>query len=121
MDSGLYHEADKVPCWNKLEIELPKGLTQIRVDLLHLDIISIAPAAQRISYDIGLPRRVLNINCVLSNGFKPPSLPQVQIGLSEQVLQTFLIGEHIHLPPKRRCRQVIKACITAVSSKSWVR
>ena len=76
-----------------------KLVTQIRVNLLHLDIIAIALAAQRIGYDILLPRRVLNIDCLLSNGFKPPFLPQVQIGLGKQVLQNFVIGEHIDLPP----------------------
>src|SRR3954470_3989277 len=99
MDSGLYHKVVEVTCWNQLEIELAELLTQVRVNLMHLDIVAIAFAAQRIGYDIRLPRRVLNINRVLSNGPKPPSFPQVQVGLSEQVLQTFLIGEHIHLPP----------------------
>src|SRR4051812_9299970 len=99
MDSGLYHKVIKVTCWNQLEIELAELLTQIRVNLMHLYIVAIALAAQRIGYDIRLPRHVLNINRVLSNGLKPPSLPQFQIGMSEQVLQTFVIGEHIHLPP----------------------
>src|SRR4051812_19191542 len=99
MDSGIYHKVVKVSCWNHLEIELAKLLTQVRVNLMHLDIVAIALAAQRIGYDVRLPRRVLNINRVFSNGFKPPSLPQVQIGLSEQVLQAFVISEHIHLPP----------------------
>src|SRR4051812_40946285 len=99
MDSGLYHKVVEITCWYQLEIELAKLLTEIRVNLLHLDIVAIALAAQRIGYDIRLPRRVLNINKVLSNGFKPPYLPQVQVGLSEQVLQTFVVGEHIHLPP----------------------
>ena len=69
------------------------------MDFLHLDIIAITFAAQRIGYDIRLPRRVLNINCVVSNDFKPPSLSQIQIWLSEQVLQTLVVREHIHLPP----------------------
>src|SRR3954470_12977968 len=99
MDSGLYHKVVEVTCWNQLEIELAELLTQVRVNLMHLDTIAIALAAQRIGYDICLPRRVLNINRVLSNGFKPSSLPQVQIWLSEQILQAFVIGEHIHLPP----------------------
>src|SRR3954470_4432566 len=99
MDSGLYHKVVEITCWNQLEIEPAKLLTQVRVNLLHLDIVAIALAAKRISYDIRLPRRVLNIDRVLSNGLKPPSLPQVQILLSEKVLQTFVIGEHIHLPP----------------------
>src|SRR3954470_14719792 len=100
MDSWLNHKVVDITCWNQLEIELAKLLTQVRVNLMHLDIVEIALASQRIGYDIRLPRRVLNINGVLSKGLNPPSLPQVQIGLSEQVLQTFVIGEHIHLPPK---------------------
>src|SRR3954467_8014908 len=99
MDSGLYHKVVEITCWNQLEIDLAELLTQVRVNLMHLDIVAIALAAQRISYDIRLPRRILNINGVLSNGLKPSSLPQVQVGMSEQVLQTFVIGEHIHLPP----------------------
>src|ERR1043165_3721266 len=100
MDSGLYHKVVMVTCWNQLEIELAEVLTQVRVNLMHMDIVAIALAAQRIGYNIRLPRRVLNINGVLSNGLKPPSLPQVQVGLGEQVLQAFVIGEHIHLPPE---------------------
>src|SRR3954469_24681285 len=99
MDSGLYHKIVEVTCWDQLEIKLAKLLTQVRVNFMHLDIVAIALAAQRIGYDICLPRRVLNINRVLSNGLKPSSLPQIQIGLSEQVLQAFVVGEHIHLPP----------------------
>ena len=99
MDSGIYHKVVEITCWNQLEIELVELLTQVRVNLLHLDIIAIALASQRIDYDIRLHRRVLNISRALSNGLKPPSLSQVQIGLGEQVLQTFVIGEHIHLPP----------------------
>src|SRR3954467_7981227 len=99
MDSGLYHKVIKVTCWNQLKIELAELLTQVRVKLLHLDTVAITFAAQRIGYDIRLPRRVLNINRVLSNGFQPSSLPQVQIGLSEQVLQALVTGEDINLPP----------------------
>src|SRR3954471_22725048 len=99
MDSGIYHKVVEVTCWNQLEIDLAKLLTQVRVNLMHQDIVAIALAAQRNGYDILLPRHVLNIDRVLSNGLKPSSLPQVQIGLSEQVLQAFVIGEHIHLPP----------------------
>ena len=62
MDSGLYHKVVELTCWNQLEIELAKLLTQVRVNLLHLDIVAIALANQRIGYDIRLPMRVLNIN-----------------------------------------------------------
>src|ERR1043165_1769373 len=99
MDSGLYHQVVKVTCWDQLEIELAKLLTQVGVNFMHLDIVAIALAAQRIGYDICLPRRVLNINRVLSDGLQASSFPQVQIGLSEQVLQAFVVGEHIHLSP----------------------
>src|SRR4051812_8322992 len=99
MDSGLYHKVIKVTCWNQLEIELAELLAQVRVKLLHLDTVAITFAAQCIGYDIRFPRRVLNIDIVLSNGFKPSSLPQVQIGLSEQVLQALVISEDINLPP----------------------
>src|SRR3954467_8565591 len=97
MDSGLCHKVIKVTCWNQLEIKLAELLTQVRVKLLHLDTVAITFAAQRMSDDIRLPRRVLNINRVLSNGFKPSALPQVQIGLSEQVLNLSVIGAAISL------------------------
>src|SRR4051812_49105313 len=99
MDSGIYQKVAEVAYWDQLEIKLAKLVTQVGMHLMHLDTVAITFAAQRIGYDIRLPRRVLNINRVLSNGFKPSSLPQVQIRLSEQVLQAFMIGEHIHLPP----------------------
>src|SRR3954471_8651770 len=99
MDSGIYHKVVEITCCNQLEIELAKLLAQVRVNLMQLDIVAIALAAQRIGYDIRLPRHVLNINRVLSNRLKASSLPQVQVVLSEQVLQAFVVGEHIHLPP----------------------
>src|SRR4051812_1606887 len=99
MDSGPYQKVVEVTCWNQIKIELGELVTQVRMHLMHLDIVAIALAAQRIGYNICLPRRVLNINGVLSNGLEPSSLPQVQVGLSEQVLQDFVVGEHIHLPP----------------------
>src|ERR1041384_5025987 len=99
MDSGLYHKAAEVTCWNQLEIELAELVTQVGMYLMHLDTVVVTLAAQRIGYDIRLPRRVLNINGVLSNGLEPSPLPQVQVGLSEQVLQAFVVGEHIHLLP----------------------
>src|ERR1043165_837915 len=99
MDSGLYHKVVEVTWWNQLEVELAELVTQVRMHLMHLDTIAITLAGQRIGYDIRLPRHILNINGVLSNGLEPSSLPQVQVGLSEQVLQDFVVGEHIHLPP----------------------
>src|SRR3954470_22066737 len=99
MDSGLYHKVVEVTCWNQLEIELAELVTQVKMHLMHLDTVAVTLAAQRIGYDIRLPRRVLNIHGVLSNGLKPSPLPQVQVGLSEQVLQDFVVSEHIHLPP----------------------
>src|SRR3954463_15417321 len=99
MDSGLYHKVTEVACWNQLEIEPAKLLTQVGMHLMHLNTVAIALAAQRIGYDIRLPRRILNINGVLSNSLEPSPLPQVQVGMREQVLQDFVVGEHIHLPP----------------------
>src|SRR3954470_14958232 len=99
MDSGLYHKVSEVSCWNQLEIELAKLLTQVGMHLMHLKTVAITLAAQCISYDICLARRILNIHGVLSNSLEPSPLPQVQVRLREQVLQAFVISEHINLPP----------------------
>src|SRR4051812_19557977 len=99
MDSGLYHKVAEVACWNQLEIELAKLLTQVGMHPMHLNTVTIALAAQRIGYDIRLARHILNIHGVLSNGLEPSPLPQIQIGLCEQVLQAFVVCEHINLPP----------------------
>src|SRR4051812_29568783 len=99
MDSGFYNKVIKETCWNHSKISFPELFHKSRWNFMHLATVAITFPAQRIGYDIRLPRRILNINRVLSNGLKPYSLPQVQIGLSEQVFQALVIGEHIHLPP----------------------
>src|SRR3954463_6447679 len=116
MDSGLYHKVVKVTCWNQLEIELAKLLTQVRVNLMHLDIVAIPFAAQRIGYDICLPRRVLNINRVLSNGLKPYPYPQVQVieakvsRCFDEMVEIDYGGDDFHDPTtnvRRRCALAI--------------
>ena len=58
-------------------------------------IIAIRLAAQGISHYISLARGIRYTTVVVSNSFHPPLLMEVQIWLSEQVLQTLMIGEDL--------------------------
>jgi hypothetical protein len=48
-------------------------------------------SAQGVSYDIGLARMVVDSKVIILNQLQPSSLPQVQICLSEDVLEAFMV------------------------------
>jgi hypothetical protein len=54
-------------------------------------------AAQCIGYDIGFIGVVVNGQVVVLDQFEPSSLPQVQLRLCEDVLQTLVVGVNVAL------------------------
>jgi hypothetical protein len=53
--------------------------------------VAVLLSAQGISYDIGLAEMVLDSEVVILNQLQPSSPPQVQIHLSEDVLEAFVL------------------------------
>jgi hypothetical protein len=53
--------------------------------------VAVLLSAQGIGYDIGLAEMVLDSEVVILNQLQPSSPPQVQIHLSEDVLEAFVL------------------------------
>jgi hypothetical protein len=53
--------------------------------------VAVLLSAQGIGYDIGLARMVVDSDVIILNQLQPSSLPQVQIHLGEDILETFVV------------------------------
>ena len=52
-------------------------------------------AAKCVCHHVGLPWMVLNVEIVVLHKFEPSSLPEVQLFLGEDILQTLVVDEDI--------------------------
>jgi hypothetical protein len=65
------------------------------------EVVAVSLAAQGIHNHICLTRMIVNLKIIVLNQLQPSSLPHVQIGLSEKVLQALVVGEDMsHIPRK---------------------
>jgi hypothetical protein len=53
--------------------------------------VAVLLSAQGIGYDIGLAGMVIDSNVIILNQLQPSSLPQIQICLSKDVLEAFVV------------------------------
>jgi hypothetical protein len=53
--------------------------------------VAVLLSAQGIGYDIGLAGMVVDSDVIILNQLQPSSLPQVQIRLGEDILETFVV------------------------------
>jgi hypothetical protein len=53
--------------------------------------VAVLLLAQGVGYDIGLARMVVDSKVIILNQLQPSLLPQVQIHLSEDVLEAFVV------------------------------
>jgi hypothetical protein len=61
----------------------------------------VSLATQGIHNLICLTRMIVNLKIIVLNQLQPSSLPHVQIGLSEKVLQALVVSEDMsHIPKK---------------------
>src|ERR1043165_4544391 len=94
---------------NNLQPEPLELLTQLRWHSLSISNIDMALTAQRICNNICFARMILHIQVIVLNQLQPSALPEVQLPLDEDVLQTFMIREYITtvtneiVPPCLQC------------------
>ena len=81
-----------------MEVEFAESFTKIRLEWLENLAVAINLPAQSICNHIGLAWSIFNTWIVLLNHFDPSSLPEVEVGLSEDILEALVIGENVHLP-----------------------
>src|ERR1043165_9215201 len=80
---------------NNLHPESLELLTQLKWHGLSISNINVALTAQRICNNICFSRMILHIQVIVLNQLQPSALPEVQLSLSEDVLQTLMISEYI--------------------------
>ena len=86
---------------NNLQIKFAESFTKLGLIRLKNQTVAICFSAQSVSNHIGLARSIFNTRIVLLNHFDPSSLPEVEVGLSEDILETLVIGEYVHVPSQQ--------------------
>jgi hypothetical protein len=74
-----------------IEIEILNFLTQLWSYLMSKRGVAVLLLAQGVSYDVGLTGMVVDSEVIILNQLQPSSLPQIQICLSKDVLEAFVV------------------------------
>jgi hypothetical protein len=56
-------------------------------------------SAKGVSYHVGLSGAVMDLKVIIFDQFQPSSLMEVEVWLSEDILQTLVIGEDVTFVP----------------------
>src|SRR3954471_9374299 len=83
----------KIPLFHNFKVELTEFLAQERLLFLHQEVVNISFAAESICHNISFNRSVVDGQIKIIDCFNPPPLPKVEIRLSEDILQTLVIGK----------------------------
>ena len=94
-------EVGKKSLRNNLEIKFAESFTKIRLEGLVNQTVAVSLPTQSVCNDIGLAWSIFNTRIILLNHFDPTSLPGVEVGLSEDVLETLMISEDVHFPSQQ--------------------
>ena len=81
---------------NNLQIEFAESFTQLGLVRLENQTVAVSLPAQCVNNYIGLAWSIFNTQIILLNHFDPTSLPEVEIRLSEDVLETLVVSEDVH-------------------------
>ena len=81
---------------NNLEIKFAESFTKLWLVGLENQTVALSLPSQSVGNDIGLAWSIFNTRIILLNHFDPTSLPEVEVGLSEDVLETLMISEDVH-------------------------
>ena len=73
----------------------------MRLEGLENQTVAVSLPAQSVSNDIGLAWSIFNTQIILLNHFDPTSLAEVEVGLSENVLEALMISEDVHFPSQQ--------------------
>src|SRR3954468_21314433 len=80
---------------NNLQPKPLELLTQLKWHSLSFSNIDVALTAQHICNDICFARMILHIQVIVLNQLQPSALPDVQLPLGEDILQTLMIREYV--------------------------
>ena len=81
---------------NNLQIKFAESFTKLGLIRLENQTVAICFSAQSVSNHISLAWSILDTRIVLLNHFDPSSLPEVEIRLSEDVLEALVVSEDVH-------------------------
>ena len=79
-----------------MDIEFAESFTKLWLVGLDNQTVAVSLPAQCISNYIGLSWSIFDTRIILLDHFDPTSLPEVEVGLSEDVLETLMISEDVH-------------------------
>ena len=78
-----------------MEVQLPEFFNKRGLNFMNLEVVAVRLAAQGISHYISLAWRIGNTQVKVCNNLHPSLLMEVQVWLSKQILQTFMVGEDL--------------------------
>ena len=84
-----------------MEIKFAESFTKVRLEGLENQTVAVSLPDQSVSNDIGLAWSIFDTRIVLLNHFDPTSLSEVEVGLSEDVLEALMIREDVHFPSQQ--------------------
>ena len=79
-----------------LEIKFAESFTKLGLIRLENQTVAVSLSAQCVSNYIGLAWSIFNTRIILLNHFDPMSLPEIEVWLSEDVLEALMISEDVH-------------------------
>src|SRR3954471_1941137 len=98
---------------NNLHPELLELLTQLKWHSLSISNIDVALTAQRICNDICFTRMILHIQVIVLNKLQPSAQPEVQLPLSENILQTLMISEYVTTVSNK----IVRPCLQRMNNR----
>ena len=88
-------EVGKKALRNNLEIQFAESFTKVRLEGLENQTVALSLPAQSVCNDIGLEWSIFNTQIILLNHLDPTSLPEVEVWLSEDVVEALMISEDV--------------------------
>ena len=79
-----------------MQVEFAESFTKLGLVRLDNQTIAVSLPAQCVSNYIGLAWSIFDTRIILLNHFDPTSLREVEIRLSEDVLETLVVSEDVH-------------------------
>ena len=102
--------------WNDLNILVHQILEAF--SLARYERSEVGPTTQSISHNICLAMVIVDTKIIVFDEFQPSALPHVQLGLSEDVLETLVVSIDLTVVANKIVHPDLGACITVANSRS---
>ena len=89
-------EVGKESLRNNLKIKFAESFTKLGLVRLENQTVAVSLPAQCVSNYVGLAWSIFDTRIILLNHFDPTSLLEVEIRVSEDVLETLVVSEDVH-------------------------